>query len=144
TVLTSPTGGMLPGTAALINLHGYTPEQMYAGAEAVVLNFPSRARSGPWDNRDREQRQEAYDEAMDRLNEMFDRAQLYARIDSSYAADPDRARRPEYAPAAEALVSVVRGDRLLLINADRAQTIEDALDWAEARGLLDNLVLGGA
>jgi hypothetical protein len=31
TVLTEPTSGLLPGTAALISLHGYTPEQMHEG-----------------------------------------------------------------------------------------------------------------
>lgn len=31
TVLTQPRGGYFPGTAALINLNGYTPEQMYGG-----------------------------------------------------------------------------------------------------------------
>jgi imidazolonepropionase-like amidohydrolase len=31
TVITMPAGGILPGTAALINLNGYTPKQMFAG-----------------------------------------------------------------------------------------------------------------
>src|SRR5690606_12363795 len=35
TVLAAPSGGMLSGTAALINLHGYTPDQMYAGFEEI-------------------------------------------------------------------------------------------------------------
>jgi len=40
TVLTNPSGGKFPGTSALINLHGYTPEQMYAGFKGVRMNFP--------------------------------------------------------------------------------------------------------
>ena len=31
TVLANPAGGLIPGTSALINLYGYTPDQMYAG-----------------------------------------------------------------------------------------------------------------
>jgi len=40
TALTVPEGELFAGTAALINLHGYTPDQMFAGFEAVVLYFP--------------------------------------------------------------------------------------------------------
>jgi len=31
TVITKPSGGILPGTASLVSLVGYTPEQMFAG-----------------------------------------------------------------------------------------------------------------
>ncbi|MDX1667226.1 MAG: amidohydrolase, partial [Saprospiraceae bacterium] len=40
TVLTAPGGGVLPGTAATINLLGYSPQQMYSGFKGLVLNFP--------------------------------------------------------------------------------------------------------
>ncbi len=36
TALVVPSGGRLPGTASLINLVGNTPEQMYAGFDAIV------------------------------------------------------------------------------------------------------------
>lgn len=144
TVLTEPAGGLLPGTAALINLHGYTGEQMQvADARAVLLNFPSRAKRGSRDDRTKAKRQEAYDKQLEKLNEIWDRAELYARIDSAYRANPDRARRPEYAPAADALVPVVRGEIPVILIANRAQEIEDALDWAESRGLLSNSILSG-
>ncbi len=44
TVIASPEGDLIPGTAALINLHGYTPDQMFGGFEGVVLNFPNTGR----------------------------------------------------------------------------------------------------
>ena len=37
TTLTMPTGGLSPGTAALIDLHGYTPDQMDAGLIYYLL-----------------------------------------------------------------------------------------------------------
>ncbi len=144
-VLTAPSGGLLPGTAALINLHGYTPEQMHlGGVDAVVLNYPSRAKRGSWDDRERKVRQKEYEEQLDALNEVFDRAALYAQIDSTYRTDPDADRRPEYAPAADALVPVLRGERYVIVNAERAQEITDALEWLDARGLNGNAVLSGA
>ena len=145
TVLTAPGGGLLPGTAALINLHGYTPDQMHlGGVDAIVLNFPSRAKRGPWDDREEEKREKEYENALDKLNEIFDRADLYARIDSTYRTDPDVDRRPEYAPAADALLPVIRGESYLLINANRAQEITDALDWLDERGLSEQAILSGA
>lgn len=144
TVLTSPSGGRMPGTAALINLHGYTPDQMHVGGfKAAMLNFPVRPRTSTRDPRTNEQRRKAYREAMRKLDEVWDRAELYARIDSAYQADPQRERKPEYVPAIEALLPVLRGDRKLIITANHAATISDALEWAERRGLLDRVILSG-
>src|SRR5262249_51630433 len=49
TALVVPQGDLFCGTAALVNLHGYTPDQMYAGFEAIVLNFPVTGRRGNFD-----------------------------------------------------------------------------------------------
>ncbi len=145
TVLTEPSGGLVPGTAALINLHGYTPEQMLlGGVRPVVVNFPSRARRGSRDERSREDRQKEFEEQLDVLNELFDRAALHVRIDSAYQGLEDAERRPEYAPAAEALAPVLRGEARLIVKANRVQQITDALDWIEERGLQDVAVLSGA
>ena len=54
TVLTVPSGGLFPGTAALINLNGYTPDQMYGGFKAVAMIFPSSGRRGRFDRRSEE------------------------------------------------------------------------------------------
>lgn len=138
TVITEPAGGMLPGTAALINLHGYTPEQMnVGGARFVVLNFPSKPSTTPsrWDRRSPEERKKQYDDALAKLDETFDRAVLHARIDSAYTANPAGAERPAYAPAMDALVPVLRGEQALLVKVDAARDILAALDWVEARGL---------
>ncbi|MXW83137.1 MAG: amidohydrolase, partial [Rhodothermaceae bacterium] len=88
TVLTVPSGGMLPGQAALINLHGYTPQQMYAGFEGVVLQFPSTGRRGQFDSRSEEDVQKAATEAIKKLNDTWDSAELHHRIDSTYQAHP--------------------------------------------------------
>ena len=65
TVLTVPDGGLLPGTAALINLQGYTPNQMFAGFKGVVLNFPSSGRRGRRDRRTDEDIEKANMKAQD-------------------------------------------------------------------------------
>lgn len=145
TVISEPTGGLLPGTAALINLHGYTPEQMHlGGVEAVVLDFPSTGRRGPWDDRSEAEIEQQAEEALEKLNETWNQAELYARIDSAHTAAPEANRRPEFAPAMAALAPVVRGEMPLLVDADGASDITAALDWAETRGLTEQIILSGA
>ena len=129
TVLAVPAGGMMPGTAALVHLFGYTPEQMAAGFRGVVLNWPSTARRGSWDRREREAIDKAAKEAMEKLDEVWADAALYARIDSAHAADPDANGAPAYAPELAALAEAVTGRLPLLIEADAARDIEAALKW---------------
>ena len=142
TVLTVPSGGMLPGQAALINLHGYTPQQMYAGFEGVVLQFPSTGRRGQFDSRSEEDVQKAATEAIRKLNDTWDSAELHHRIDSTYQAHPEDGRRPEYVPSMEALKGVVRGEQSLIIQVNTAKDILAALDWIKARNM-KNVIFSG-
>ncbi len=143
TALTEPSGGLLPGTAALINLHGYTPEQMHVGGfEAVVLQFPTTGRRGRFDRRSEEEIKKAAEKALKKLNETWDRAELYARIDSAYGASPETGRRPEYVPAMMALLPVLRGQRPLVVRVDAAADVEAALKWVEERAL-ERVVFSG-
>lgn len=142
TVLTVPSGGMLPGQAALINLHGYTPQQMYAGFEGVVLQFPSTGRRGQFDSRSEEDVQKAATEAIKELNDTWDSAELHHRIDSTYHSHPEDGRRPEYVPSMEALKGVVRGEQSLIIQVNTAKDILAALDWIKARNM-KNVIFSG-
>ena len=145
TALTAPSSGLFPGQAALINLVGYTPEQMHVGdVRMVVLEYPNKGKMGWWDRRSDEEVEKAYEKAMEKLNTTWDRAALYARIDSAYEAQPEarRARTPEYVPEMQALAPVVRGEIPLLIEVDRAKDIEAALEWIEERKL-QNVIFSG-
>lgn len=143
-VLTAPTNGMLPGTAALIGLHGYTAEQMQLGdATPTVLDFPSVGRQGPSDDRSPETIKKEAQKAVDKLNTVWDKAERYARIDSAVAMEEGR-RQPTFIPAMEGLVPVIRGEQRLMISANAAPDISRALDWADERGVLDQVVLSGA
>lgn len=144
-VIAEPSGGLLPGTAALIGLHGYTPDQMHLGGyEAVVLNYPSTGRRSPWDDRSEEQIEKQAEKALEKLNEVWNQGELYARIDSAHAANPDENRRPAYSPAMQALVPAVRGEMPVIVKADGASDITSAIEWAEKRGVLDQMILSGA
>ncbi len=143
TVITEPGGSLLPGTAALINLHGYTPAQMHvAEVEAVVMEFPMGGRRGWRDQRSDEEIERDRKKSIERLNELWTRAELYNRIDSAYTASPDAAERPKYVPEMAALIPVVRGEQQLMVKVDRAADIEAAIEWLKERNIT-NAVLSG-
>jgi imidazolonepropionase-like amidohydrolase len=110
---------------------------------AVVLDFPNTGRRGPFDRRSEEEIAKAAEKDLKKLNETWDQAELYARIDSAYAANPEDGRRPAYVPAMQALVPVLRGAMPLLIKADAAADLRAALAWIEERGI-ERPILSGA
>jgi len=69
TVLAVPSGGKFAGQAALIDLHGYTPDQMYAGFETAVLYFPSTGKRSRWDRRSEEDIKKDAEKSMKQLTD---------------------------------------------------------------------------
>lgn len=130
TVLTQPRGGRFPGTAALINLVGYTPEQMYAGFKAVRMYFPSAARQGRWDKRTEEDRKKKEATALKEINKVWEQAKLYAELD---ATNPQE--KLKYNPELAALAPAAMGKAAVLIEVDRAEDIESAIKWVEKHQL---------
>lgn len=130
TVITKPSGGLFPGTASLINLVGYTPEQMYAGFKAVIMNFPSAGRRSYWDRRSEEERQKEQEKALAKLNEVWDEALLYHRIDSAARTN---GREADYNPEMQALLPVLRGERTLMLEVNKEGDIKNAIEWVKER-----------
>lgn len=138
TVLTVPSGDMFPGTAALINLHGYTPDQMYAGFEAVVLNFPRTGRFGYYDRRSDEELKKAAEKAMKRLNEVWEKAVQYHKIDSATKSNVG------YYPEMQALLPVIRGEVPLLVEVNAAGDILKAIKWVKEKKIKKVIFCGVA
>jgi len=126
--LALPSGGLFPGTAALINLWGYTPDQMYAGFKGVVVNFPSTGRRGGWDRRTDEEIKKASEKALKMLNDVWTKAVQYHKIDSATNGKPQA-----YYPELEAILPVVRGQVTLMINVNASKDILEALNWLEGK-----------
>ena len=129
TVLTVPSGGLFPGNAAAIDLHGYTPEQMYAGFSARVLKFPSTGKRGRWDRRSKEDIDKEAKKAMKKLNKFWKNVVIYAGIKSKATADLD------YNPQMDALVEVALGTAPLLIEVNKKEDILNALSWVNKHKL---------
>ncbi len=143
TVIAAPSGGLFPGKAALVNLHGYTPQQMSVGGmQLMTMNFPTSARRGRFDQRSEEDIKKAYDEAIKKLDGVWKDAVLYARIDSAFAANPEAGRRPEYNPQMTAMLPVVRGQMPLLITVEAAKDILAAIEWVKKQQIVRPVFAG--
>ncbi|MCS5489555.1 amidohydrolase family protein [Algoriphagus limi] len=122
TTLAVPQGGLFPGTAALINLVGYTPDQMYAGFKAVVMNFPNSARRGRWDRRSDEDIKKDNEKALKEANELWEKAKSYNELISKGA-------ELDYYPEIAQLAKVVSGELPLMIEVNAASDIQNAIKW---------------
>jgi imidazolonepropionase-like amidohydrolase len=137
--IVKPTGGRFPGTAALINLHGYTPQQMYAGYKAVVMNYPSSGKRGRRDRRSEEDIKKDSEKARKDLNESWKKVQLYSKIDA--ASKSSNQEKSGYNPSMDAMIDVVNGDQQIMIEVNKKADIEAAIEWVKENQL--NAVLTG-
>jgi imidazolonepropionase-like amidohydrolase len=122
TVLTVPSGGLFPGTAALINLNGYTPDQMYGGFKAVAMSFPSSGRRGRFDRRSDEDLKKDSDKALKEANDVWANAKSYYELKKSGAT-------LQYYPEMDQLAKVIAGELPLLIEVNAASDIQSAIKW---------------
>lgn len=139
-VFTMPEGGLFPGTGALINLHGYTPEQMYADFKGVIMNYPTTGKKHKWDKRSEEDIKKDEAKATKKLNDIWDKAVLYTKIDS--AGQAQNTVRDQYNPQMETLKKVVRGELALMIEVNKKADILSALKWVEEKKI-PNVILTG-
>lgn len=128
TVLTVPSGGLFPGTAALINLNGYTPDQMYGGFKAVAMSFPSSGRRGRFDRRSEEDIKKDSEKALKDANDIWDNAKSYLEFKKSGA-------ELSYYPEMEQLSKVIAGELPLLIEVDAASDIQNAIKWVKDKNI---------
>ncbi|MEL7003863.1 MAG: amidohydrolase family protein [Bacteroidota bacterium] len=140
TSLAVPSGGLFSGTAALINLHGYNPDQMFAGFEGVVMNFPTSGRRGRFDRRSDEDIKKAAEKSLKNLENVWSRLKQYHEIDSAINAGSTNETLGYY-PEMETLLPVYRGEVTMIINVNAAKDIKAAIDWVEGKNL--KVVFGG-
>ena len=131
TVITAPSGGVLPGIAATINLFGYTTDQMFAGSKGLVINFPNSGRR--W-RQSKEEAEKARERALKTLNETWDKAEVYAKV---LASEDSR-----YYPEMDAIARVINGELKAYIEVNAAKDILSAIDWVQEKELRDVVFTG--
>lgn len=119
TVISKPSRGLLPGKAVLIDLHGYTPKQMYAGFKGVVLNFPSSGKRGRFDRRSEEDIAKQSKKNLKKLNDFWKNAKVYAGLKN----------KGDYNPQMDAVVDIVNGTAPLMLEVNKKSDILNAIAW---------------
>lgn len=140
TVLTTPTGGLFPGTAALINLVGYTSDQMFADFKGVIMNFPASGKRSRWDRRSEEDIKKASEKALKKLNETWESLMLYGKIKDNAKSG----EQLDYNPEMEALLPVLKGDMALMIEVNKDKDILAAIKWVKEKEVKKVILTGVA
>jgi imidazolonepropionase-like amidohydrolase len=148
-VLSAPTGGLISGQAALINLVGTTPKEMaMVPFAALMINYPRIAqRGGDFGNPD--QQTTNLSEVLtnnarqvEQIRKMLRDAEAYGRAQDAYQKDKSLPR-PDQNIVFDALVPYVRGERPVIFRADREAEIRGAVRFADEMKLKP-IILGGA
>lgn len=136
TVLAEPSGNLFNGQSCVINLFGYTPEAMsLIKNSGMHLNFPSRGRASSFDKTNLREREKRYDEAMKKLNSLWEMAENYVRnfkenksnFKSDIRFDP--------------FIDLFNKKYPLIINVNRDVDILRAIDWVKEKNI--NIIFSG-
>jgi imidazolonepropionase-like amidohydrolase len=129
TVLTRPTGSIIAGQGALINLAGWVPREMViVDPLALHIEFPGAFPTFTGDPTlpmlGRAIAKKQREEKLRRLRQLFQQAKAH---DDARKASTSVVANPRL----EALAPYLRGEKPVLIQANRAQEIRDALKFAD-------------
>ena len=149
TVVSRPTGGIISGQAALMNLAGDTPPKMAVMPRlAMVIELPH---SGLWRTRrslaprraaGRAGRRQSRSPDADRFAaHLLHDAEAYGKAQAAYAKDKSLPR-PAHDVVLESLLPALSGQMPVIFPADRANDIRDAVTFAEEMKLKP-IIMGG-
>lgn len=132
TALTRPTGGNISGQSAIINLAGWTGDEMAVRSRAALqVNFPQGMEGIPEFVRQMlpaevlNQQREEMESGPKKLRAYFERAQRYSK------ARAEAAESVPFDARLEAMIPYLTGRLPVLISASSAPTIKRAVEFAE-------------
>ena len=141
TAITSPRGGLVSGQAALMDLLGWTPQELAVRAPAaMVMTYPSTGGGGRFGRRARQGGAEQVNRQVLALKAYLGDAKAYADIKARLAAGAPGTQKTDL--AMEAMVPVVRGEEPVIFDVETAEQIQGVLALADSFGL--KVILRGA
>jgi imidazolonepropionase-like amidohydrolase len=148
-VASLPTGGIVSGQAAIVNLAGWTPPEMQVVPRAaLVINLPRSGFAGRGfgaffgaQQANSQDAQRMRERQLDSLRTLLRDAEAYGKaID---AAERDRTiPRPDRDVVLASLLPAIRGQMPVIFSADRATDIRAAVNFAKEMKLKP-IILGG-
>ncbi|MBI5215655.1 MAG: amidohydrolase family protein [Ignavibacteriae bacterium] len=140
--VTMPEGGAISGTAALIELDGWTWEDMtYKAPVGLIINWPSMTiNKAWWERRSEEEQKKDRDKALNQIRNAFNDARAYwkAKKAETEKGIPFHETDLRW----EAMIPVLEGNVPVMVNAEEVQQIQAAVAWAEQEGV-KMILLGG-
>ena len=141
TVLSEPQGSLFTGQSSLINLFGFTPEQMAVKKIAGLhLVFPSKGRVSSFDKSALKEREKRFTRQMENLDELWVMAENYNRnyqkaklnnelhlFKKNFRFDP--------------FISLFEKEVPLVITVNRDTDILRAIDWTKNKNI--NVIFSG-
>jgi len=125
--LSAPNGGLISGQSAVLQLDGWTWEDLAVRTSVGLhVTWPRMSPSIDWEtDASAKEQMESRDKALDQLRRTFADARAY-----------DKARRADHSQHAidlrwEAMLPVLTGDLPLIVDADDIQQIQAAVAFAE-------------
>lgn len=141
TAITSPRGGLVSGQAALIDLLGWTPQEMAEKAPAaMVMTYPRTGGGGRFARRQQTSEGDQTNRQVLALKGFLADAKAYAEIKARLAAGAPGSQTPNL--RLEAMVPVMRGEVPALFDVETAEQIRGVLALADSFGL--KVILRGA
>lgn len=139
TAVVAPSGGIIAGMGCVIDLDGWTWEEMcIASPLGMYLNMPA---PGGDTNRPGEQRRQEWQNQLRPLKEFLENARRYKRARDAGGKEglPIHERDVRY----EAMIPVLQGEVPLFVRANNAIAIRAAIEWAEQEKLRI-IIVGGS
>jgi imidazolonepropionase-like amidohydrolase len=128
--LTMPDGGAISGSAAAMELDGWTWEAMTLKSRVgMVVNWPSmRINKAWWEQRSEEDQKKARDKSLDEIRNSFLDARAYLKAKQSETQKNVPFHKTDL--RWEAMAPVLDGSTPVLMNAEEMEQIEAAVAWA--------------
>ena len=136
TVVTSATGALMSGTAALIDLWGWTPDEMAIKPRAAqVMSYPSSGgggRGGGVGGRPQGDASETASRQVRAMRDFFADARAYADVKAKLAAGGSVPNAPRVNQAMESLVPAIRGEMPIIFDVNTIDQIRGVLTLADS------------
>ena len=144
-VITSATGAIMSGSAALVDLWGWTPDEMAVKAHAAqVMSYPAAGGGGRggggFGNRPAGDAAEATSRQVRALRDFLADARSYAAVKAKTA--PNAPNAPRVNQAMEALMPVLKGEVPVIFDVNSVDQIRGVLTLADSFKL--KVVIRGA
>jgi len=137
TVITSATGALMSGSAALMDLWGWTPDEMAIKPRAAqVMSYPSSSggggRGGGFGGRAQGDASETASRQVRAMRDLFADARSYAEVKAKVAAGGTVPNAPRVNQAMESLLPAIRGEMPVIFDVSSIDQIRGVLALADS------------